>query len=169
MAVPGGVTRAEATATAWAGASCSTADGTWVTSHTGPLDGFGTYMGFLPELDLGLVVLTNIEPPTGGAWMNLVLEQLLRQRLGLDVGGGPAMMAQAAQPVADLKAVGRDAVALNRKDVEPQPSYKRKTCAVAAGETGGHLWRSETIIVSAPTAGSDLGSCHRRLTPGRTP
>lgn len=99
-------------------------DGTRVTSHTGSLDGFSTYMGFLPEHDLGLVVLTNMEPqPTGGAWMNLVLEHLLRRRLGLDVGGGAAAMAQGAQAVADLEAVSRKAVPLNRKDVEPYLGY----------------------------------------------
>jgi hypothetical protein len=81
-------------------------------------------MGFLPEHDLGLVVLTNMEPqPTGGAWMNLVLERLLRRRLGLDIGGGATAMAQGAQAVADLEAVGRDAVPLNRKDVELYLGY----------------------------------------------
>ena len=95
-------------------------DGTQFTLHTGALDGFSTFMGFLPQYDLGLVVLTNMEPvPTGGAWMHVVLEALLSRRLGLNIGGGPEAVDGAARAVAELVDIGRQAVPLDRKQVQP--------------------------------------------------
>ena len=113
--------------------------GTTVTLHTGALDGFSTFMGFLPQYDLGLVVLTNMEPvPTGGAWMNVVLEALLSRRLGLSVGGGQRAMDGAAQAVAELVDVGREAVSLDRKQVQPYlGDYEGNWPLVLEGNT---LW-----------------------------
>ena len=47
-------------------------DGTSVVWHNGSIDGFTTYMAFLPQHDLGLVVLNNMTAaPTGTLWYTL--------------------------------------------------------------------------------------------------
>ncbi|HEU4998161.1 MAG TPA: serine hydrolase domain-containing protein, partial [Lapillicoccus sp.] len=99
-------------------------DGTQVTLHTGSWDGFSTFMAFLPQHDLGLVVLTNMEPePTGRFWMEVVLDSLLSRRLGLNVGGGQAAIDGGARAVAEMVDVGRQAVRIDPKKVQPHLGY----------------------------------------------
>ena len=62
-------------------------DGTSLVWHNGGIDGFTSYMGFLPEHDLGLIVLNSMNPgPTGTLLYSYVLNLLLSQRLGLNRG-----------------------------------------------------------------------------------
>lgn len=62
-------------------------DGTTLTWHNGGLDGFTTYIGFLPGQDLGLVVLSNTNvTPAAASFYVYVLNLLLNGRLGLNAG-----------------------------------------------------------------------------------
>ncbi|WP_030271651.1 serine hydrolase domain-containing protein [Streptomyces sp. NRRL B-24484] len=62
-------------------------DGTSLVWHNGGIDGFSSYMGFLPEHDLGLVVLNAMNPaPTGPYFHLYVLNLLLGERFGLNRG-----------------------------------------------------------------------------------
>lgn len=62
-------------------------DGTSLVWHNGGIDGFTSWIGFLPEHDLGLVVLNSMNPgPTGTLLYSYVLNLLLSQRLGLNRG-----------------------------------------------------------------------------------
>ncbi|MEU9129839.1 serine hydrolase domain-containing protein [Kitasatospora sp. NPDC048540] len=62
-------------------------DGTSLIWHNGGIDGFASYIGFLPEHDLGLVVLNGMNPaPTGLFFYLYVLNLLLGERFGLNKG-----------------------------------------------------------------------------------
>ncbi|MGV9268335.1 serine hydrolase domain-containing protein [Kitasatospora sp. NPDC003701] len=62
-------------------------DGTSLVWHNGGIDGFASFIGFLPERDLGLVVLNAMNPsPTGLYFYLYVLNLLLDERFGLNRG-----------------------------------------------------------------------------------
>jgi len=87
--------------------------------HNGGIDGFTTFIGFFPDDDLGLVVLTNMGPlPRGLYFLAYVVNGLLGARFGLSEGGKQAIVAMyqaAEQHLSDLAAqaepVDADAVA----------------------------------------------------------
>ncbi len=87
--------------------------------HNGGIDGFTTFIGFFPEDDLGLVVLTNMGPlPRGLYFTGYVLSLLLSARFGLNLGVNEAIVAQyqaAEQQLSDLAAraepIDADAIA----------------------------------------------------------
>ncbi len=87
--------------------------------HNGGIDGFSTFIGFFPEDDLGLVVLTNMGPLSRGLFFApYVLNLLLSARFSLNVGVNETVVAQyqtAEQHLSDLaaqaKPVDADAVA----------------------------------------------------------
>jgi CubicO group peptidase (beta-lactamase class C family) len=76
--------------------------------HNGGIDGFTTFVGFFPEDDLGLVVLTNAGPlPRGLYFLGYVLALLLNGRFGLNPGVTETVVAQyraAEQQLTDLAA-----------------------------------------------------------------
>lgn len=60
-------------------------DGSSLVWHNGGIDGFTSFIGFLPQHDLGLVVLNSMNPePTGLYFYLYVLNLVLRQFLGLN-------------------------------------------------------------------------------------
>jgi CubicO group peptidase (beta-lactamase class C family) len=79
--------------------------------HTGGVDGFTTFIGFFPEDDLGLVVLTNREPAHGGVLFPYSISNLLLERaFGLNAGANEAHVADyqdTARGLADLAAAAR--------------------------------------------------------------
>ena len=89
-----------------------------VLSHTGGVDGFTCIIAFLPDDDLGLVVLTNaVNEPAGLPFCTYVLTLLLEQRFGLAAGGARALVTayqDATKQLADLatQAVPVDAAAM---------------------------------------------------------
>lgn len=99
-------------------------DGSRLVWHAGGFDGFTTYMAFLPEHDLGLVVLSNINPgPTGSLWNLFVLDQLLSDRFGLNGSGRGTTLTNAAAALAALADLGRQATTVDLKAVEPYLGY----------------------------------------------
>jgi CubicO group peptidase (beta-lactamase class C family) len=77
-----------------------------VLSHTGGEDGFLCNIAFLPDDDLGLVVLTN-GFPNGGAFSLYALNLLLEQHFGLAADANTALVSQyedAARTLADQAA-----------------------------------------------------------------
>jgi CubicO group peptidase (beta-lactamase class C family) len=102
-------------------------DGTQVVWHNGALDGFTTYAGFLPQHDLGLVVLTNMNLyPSGAGLWTYVLNLLLDQRLGLNPGAANQALADSDRELATLAALGRRTVTVDLKRVEPFLGYYEK-------------------------------------------
>jgi CubicO group peptidase (beta-lactamase class C family) len=62
-------------------------DGNSLVWHNGGIDGFTTFIGFIPEQNLGLIVLNNINPePTGTYFYLYVLNLILNAQLGLNIG-----------------------------------------------------------------------------------
>lgn len=58
-------------------------DGRTLLWHNGNIDGFTAYLGFLPEDDLGLVILTNVgTSPRGRSFYQYVLNLLLGSQFG---------------------------------------------------------------------------------------
>lgn len=87
--------------------------------HNGGIDGFSSFIGFFPEENLGLVILSNMGPlPRGLYFAPYVLNLLLSAHFGLNRGMNEAVVAQyqvAEQHLSDLTAqaapVDPDAVA----------------------------------------------------------
>jgi CubicO group peptidase (beta-lactamase class C family) len=78
--------------------------------HTGFWDGFGAFIGFLPEADLGLVVLMNTSAASGNYFYKYVLNLLLERQFGLNQGVKEAVVAAYGEAVgqrADLAAQAR--------------------------------------------------------------
>jgi hypothetical protein len=99
-------------------------DGTSLVWHNGSIDGFSTYMAFLPQHDLGLVVLNSMTTgPTGAFWYQYVLNLLLSQRFGLNVGVPDKALAENARWLGILADAGKDAKPVDLKAVAPYLGY----------------------------------------------
>jgi CubicO group peptidase (beta-lactamase class C family) len=59
--------------------------------HNGFIEGFTTYIGFLPDDDLGLVVLTNQDTPDGLPFYTYVLNLFLSDIFGINTGANEAV------------------------------------------------------------------------------
>ncbi|GAA2790324.1 hypothetical protein GCM10010441_14370 [Kitasatospora paracochleata] len=83
-------------------------DGTSLIWHNGGIDGFTSYIGFLPEHDLGLVVLNGTNPsPTGQHFYLYVLNLLLSERFGLNKGVPAKVHTAHLAALEELRALGR--------------------------------------------------------------
>jgi hypothetical protein len=84
------------------------------------IDGFTTYIGFLPERDIGLVVLNNMNPASlGNLFYLAVLNHLLSQRFGLNQGVNERIDTAYDQAIAKLSETSKQAVPVNRATVAP--------------------------------------------------
>ncbi|HEY5222698.1 MAG TPA: serine hydrolase domain-containing protein [Microbacteriaceae bacterium] len=69
-------------------------DDTSLISHTGGIDGFSTFIGFVQEHDTGIVVLNSMNPgPNGSLFGPYVVNVLLSGQFGLNRGGADAVLA----------------------------------------------------------------------------
>jgi hypothetical protein len=99
-------------------------NGTSLVWQNGGIDGFTTYIGFLPERDIGLVVLNNMNPdPIGSFFYLAVLNHLLSQRLGLNRGVNDRIDAAYDQASAKLRETWRRTTPVNRAAVAPFLGY----------------------------------------------
>ena len=99
-------------------------DGTSLVWHNGAIDGFTTYMAFLPQHDLGLVVLNNMTAgPTGTLWYTYVRNLLLSQRFGLNSGVTEEAIAESTRSLGLLAGIGRDARPADNKVIDPYLGY----------------------------------------------
>jgi CubicO group peptidase (beta-lactamase class C family) len=99
-------------------------DGTSLVWHSGGIDGFATYIGFLPERDLGLVVLNNMNThPIGTFFYLAVLNHLLSQRFGLNQGVNERIDAAYDQATAKLGETWKQTLPVNRAAVAPYLGY----------------------------------------------
>ncbi|MEV4619556.1 serine hydrolase domain-containing protein [Asanoa sp. NPDC049573] len=99
-------------------------DGTRLVWHNGAIDGFTAYVGFLPERDLGIVVLNSTNPEPTGLFLYLyVLNLILSSRLGLNEGVPPKVSAAAAAARRALAAKGSTTRPVERRRVQPWLGY----------------------------------------------
>jgi hypothetical protein len=82
-------------------------DGTSLVWHNGGIDGFTTYIGFLPERNIGLVVLNNMNPTAIGPFFYTAVLVELLNRFGLSQGVGPKIIGAYDTANDALVAVGR--------------------------------------------------------------
>jgi hypothetical protein len=94
-------------------------DGTSLIWHNGGIDGFTTWMGFLPERDIGLVVLNNMNPTSIGPYFYSSVLTLLLNRFGLSEGVGPKIDAAYQTAIDALLDLGKRTVTTDRSAISP--------------------------------------------------
>ena len=102
-------------------------DGTSLIWHDGGIDGFTSWIGFLPEHDIGLVVLNSMSGnrflPSGLFFYLYVLALLLSDRFALNVGV-PAKALEANEAgMSDLRRAGRLSRPVDPRKVTPFLGY----------------------------------------------
>jgi len=99
-------------------------NGTTLLWHNGSIEGCTSYIGFLPQHDLGLVVLNNMNfVPTGIGLYTYALNVLLNQRLSLNLGVPEKALAFSDEGLKGLGRLGRQARAVDVKVVAPYLGY----------------------------------------------
>jgi CubicO group peptidase (beta-lactamase class C family) len=99
-------------------------DGSSLVWHNGGIDGFTSYIGFVPQHDLGLVVLNAMNPgPTGSFFYTYVLNVLLNQRLSLNLGVPAKALAANAGALDQQRQLGKQAKRVDRKAVSRYLGY----------------------------------------------
>jgi len=92
--------------------------------HNGAIDGFASFIGFLPQHDLGLVVLNSMTAaPIGNLLYTYVLNLLLSQRLGLNRGVPAKVLAANTSAWDELRQLGRQARSVDNTAVAPFLGY----------------------------------------------
>ena len=99
-------------------------DGTSFVWHNGGIDGFTTLIGFLPDRDIGLVVLNNMNPSTIGSFFYLsVLNHLISHRFGLNVGANEKIEAAYDETMAKLRETWDQTAPIDRAAIAPFAGY----------------------------------------------
>jgi CubicO group peptidase (beta-lactamase class C family) len=99
-------------------------DGTSLVWHSGGIDGFTTLIGFLPEHDIGLVVLNNMNPgPLGLFFDQAVLNHLLSQRFGFNLGVNERIEAAYDQAIAKFRETWQQTTPADYAAVAPYAGY----------------------------------------------
>ena len=125
--------------------------------HDGATDGFSTYLGFFPEENLGLVILTNVGPtPRGSYFYRYVLNLLLEARFGLNRGANAALIAQYQDTAQQLDDLARQALPVDPVEVAPYLGHYEKGWSLAFDGDGSLRLRqsSRAIRVMAMPDGS---------------
>ena len=125
--------------------------------HDGAADGFSTYLGFFPEENLGIVILTNIGPsPRGSNFYRYVLNLLLETRFGLNRGANAALIAQYQDTARQLGEVAAQALPVDPTEVAPYLGHYEKGWSLAFDPDGSLRLRqsSRSIRVMAMPDGS---------------
>ncbi len=95
-------------------------DGSSLVWHNGAIDGFASFIGFVPQHDLGLVVLNSMTAaPAGNMLYTYVLNLLLSEQLGLNVGVPDKVLAADAAALDEVRQLGRQAGPVDMAEVEP--------------------------------------------------
>jgi CubicO group peptidase (beta-lactamase class C family) len=119
-------------------------DGNTLLWHNGGIDGFTSFIGFMPGQDLGLVVLNNINPsPTGFYFYLYALTLILNGRLGLNKGVPEKIDAANTAAVAQLKSLGQQSRPVDPAVLAPFLGYYE----------GGYqlvLHGAQALIVAGP-------------------
>jgi hypothetical protein len=106
--------------------------GTRLVWHDGATDGFATYLGFFPEENLGLVILTNVgSTPRGSYFYRYVLNLLLEAQFGLNRGANAALLAQHQDAAHQLDDLARAARPVDPVAVAPYLGHYEKGWSLA--------------------------------------
>jgi len=125
--------------------------------HDGAADGFSTYLGFFPEENLGLVILTNVGPtPRGSNFYRYVLNLLLETRFGLNRGANAVLIAQYQDTARQLDDLATQSLPVDPVEVAPYLGHYEKGWSLAFDGDGSLRLRqsSRAIRVMAMPDGS---------------
>jgi beta-lactamase class C len=133
-----------------------------VLSHAGALDGFSSIIAFVPEDDLGLVVLTNLGPAPGGAlFCSYALNLLLEQRLGLSPRINALVVAGYQDAAGQLADAAAQALPVDPSTIAPFLGYYNEGFQLAFDVAGAlrlslmdRAWR----VLGQPDGSYFLGS-----------
>lgn len=125
--------------------------------HNGGIDGFSTWIGFFPEENIGMVVLTNMAPtPRGLYFAPYVLNLLLENRFGLNRGANTPLIAQYQDAARTLDDIAAQALPVDPVAVAPYLGHYEKGWSLAFDPDGALRLRqsSRAIRVMAMPDGS---------------
>ncbi|HEX4016083.1 MAG TPA: serine hydrolase domain-containing protein [Frankiaceae bacterium] len=92
--------------------------------HNGAIDGFTGFIGFLPEHDIGMVVLNNMNPFPNGLFLYLYVQMyVLSKQFGIDEGSPAKVSAAAARGREGLLAIGPTLHPVDKRHVAPFLGY----------------------------------------------
>ncbi len=116
--------------------------------HNGGIDGFASYIGFFPEDNLGLVVLTNIGPfPRGLFFSYYVVNLLLSAQFGLNVGVNETVVAQYQAAEQHLTDLASQAELVDEAAIGPYLGYYEKGWRLAVDAGGTLLLRQSSRAI----------------------
>lgn len=116
--------------------------------HNGGIDGFSTWIGFFPEENLGMVILTNIGPtPRGLYFAPYVLNLLLEARFGLNRGANAAIISQYQDAARHLDAVAAEALPVDPAEIAPFLGYYEKGWSLAFDSDGALRLRQSSRAI----------------------
>lgn len=106
--------------------------------HSGGIDGFTTFIGFFPDENLGLVVLTNMGPfPRGLDFATIIVPNLLlSSRFGLNDGGNDAVVAQFQETDRQFADLAAQAAPVDADAIAPFLGHYEKGWRVAIDADG---------------------------------
>ena len=123
-------------------------DGRRLVWHNGGIDGFAIFVGFFPEDDLGLVVLTNMGPLPRGLFFSIyVLNLLLEARFGLNAGANKAVVAQYQTAEQHLTDLASQAELVDEAAIAPYLGYYEKGWRLAFDADGTLLLRQSSRAI----------------------
>jgi CubicO group peptidase (beta-lactamase class C family) len=122
--------------------------GTRLVWHNGGTDGFSTYMGFFPEENIGLVILTNVGPTSRGLYFApYVLNLLLEARFGLNRGANAALIAQYQDVAQQLDEIAAKALPVDPAEIAPYLGHYEKGWSLAFDPDGALRLRQSSRAI----------------------
>ena len=115
-------------------------DGNSLVWHNGGIDGFSTFIGFIPEQNLGLIVLNNINPaPTGTYFYLYVLNLILNAQLDLNIGVPAKIDELNTATITALKSQDAKSSPVDPGAVAPYLGYYQDGYQLESGTSGAQI------------------------------
>ena len=106
-------------------------------SHAGGIDGFTTFIAFLPNHNLGLVINTNMDPQTRGlSFVQYVSTRFLNTQFGLEEGIAELIAAQYQETKGGLAGLAAQALSIDEAMIAPWLGHYEKGWALAFDDEG---------------------------------
>jgi CubicO group peptidase (beta-lactamase class C family) len=128
--------------------------------HTGEWDGFGAFIGFFPDDDLGLVILMNMSVSSAIYFYRYVLNLLLENQFGLNRGANEMIIAAYQEAAGALSALAAQARPVEAGAIAPfLGSYEHgyRLAYDAAGALRLHVGGRAVRVLAMPDGGPDGG------------
>lgn len=130
--------------------------------HTGEYDGFGSFQSFLPDNDLGLIILTNMSVTSTNYFYRYVLDLLLNRAFGINGGVNDIVVAEYQDAARHLTDLAAQAGPVDAQAIAPYLGYyghgyrlaldRAGCCACIYPPVPRGSWRCRTAPISSPAA-----------------